>query len=346
MMDSIRIGFVGLGSICRQRHLPGLARIEGIELRAVANRSRESSKMAAREYEIPVICDSWMDLVQRDDIDAVFIGTWPYMHHPISIAALEAGKHVFCQARMAMNLAEAEEMLAVAQRAGRVAMLCPVPFGLSIDRTISRLLREGALGRVTYVRVQSLSGANTDPDAPMHWRKDHRLSGLNVLTLGMYTEVLQRWFGPTRSVSAQSQIYTTYRRDQADIPTKVKIPDQVSFNLLFSGDIAAQGIIGGMSPNGSDCIEIHGADGSLHYDVNGDVLYRMRGKALEAVEIHSEDAYDVQHWRVERDFIDAIREGREYHPDFLEGLRYMQVVQAVHDSAAQEGRAIPLEIVG
>jgi predicted dehydrogenase len=342
-MDTIRSGFVGLGGICQQRHVPGLERIEGIEIRAVANRSRESSDAAAREYRIPIVCDSWKELIQRDDIDAVFIGTWPYMHHPISIAALEAGKHVFCQARMAMNLDEAKEMLAVARRSGLVAMLCPVPFGLSIDRTIARLLDQDALGKVTYVRVQSLSGANADPDAPLHWRKDRRLSGLNVLTLGMYAEVLQRWFGPTRSVAAQSQIYTTHRRDQGDMLVEVKVPDQVLFHLLFDNGAVAQGVIGGMSPNGSDWIEIHGTSGALLYDVNNDLLYHLRGNALEIVEIHPDDAYDVRHWRVERDFIDAIREGREYHPDFLDGVRYMQVVQAVHDSAAQNGCAIPLE---
>uniref|UniRef100_A0A7C4PK83 SRP54-type proteins GTP-binding domain-containing protein n=1 Tax=Anaerolinea thermolimosa TaxID=229919 RepID=A0A7C4PK83_9CHLR len=102
-METLRIGFVGLGGICRQRHVPGLKKLPGIELRAVANRTRESSEKAAREFGIPVVCDSWQELVARDDIDIVFVGTWPYLHREVSVAALESGKHVFCQARMAMD---------------------------------------------------------------------------------------------------------------------------------------------------------------------------------------------------------------------------------------------------
>ncbi len=95
-MDRVRVGFIGLGGICRDRHVPGLRRIPGVEIVAVANRTRESSERAAAEFAIPKVCDRWEDVIARDDVDAVFIGTWPYMHRDMSIAALEAGKHVFC----------------------------------------------------------------------------------------------------------------------------------------------------------------------------------------------------------------------------------------------------------
>ena len=107
-MEDIRIGIVGLGGICRTRHVPGFNKIEGVHLCAVANHTRASSEQAAREAGIPEVCDSWQELVARDDINTVVIGTWPYLHCEVSVAALEAGKHVFCQARMARNQEEAE----------------------------------------------------------------------------------------------------------------------------------------------------------------------------------------------------------------------------------------------
>ena len=91
-MDSIRIGIVGLGGICRQRHVPGLKKIAGVELVAMANRSRESGEQAAREFGIPEVAKSWEDIVGRDDLDAILIGTWPCMHRAVSMAALESGK--------------------------------------------------------------------------------------------------------------------------------------------------------------------------------------------------------------------------------------------------------------
>ncbi len=336
-MESIRIGFVGLGGICRQRHIPGFQKIGDVELVAVANQHRASSEQAAKDFHIPRICDSWEELVAMDDLDAIVIGTWPYLHHPVSIAALNQGKHVFCQARMAMNYAQAQEMHAAAQDADKVTMLCPVPIGLSIDQTIARLLREETLGDIHLVCVQSFSDAWTNPDTSVTWRKDHRLSGLNMHTLGMYAEVLHRWFGPTRSVCAHADTFTPARKDANGDLVDIQIPDQLLFHATMPNNITAQYTLSTAVKFGRDTIDIYGTKASLHYDVVDDLLFfRGDGYDLETVPIFPEDAYDVTNWRVEADFIHAIRNNRPYHPNFEDGLRYMQVVQAVHDSAQQQ----------
>ncbi|HUZ18670.1 MAG TPA: Gfo/Idh/MocA family oxidoreductase, partial [Spirochaetia bacterium] len=107
MKKSLRIGIVGAGRNTRSRHIPGLRAIPGVEISAVCNRTRESSERAARELGIPRVYPTWEELVRAEEVDAVVIGTWPYMHCPITVAAIEAGKHVLCEARMAMNGAEA-----------------------------------------------------------------------------------------------------------------------------------------------------------------------------------------------------------------------------------------------
>jgi len=349
-MQKVRIGFVGLGGICRERHVPGLRRIDNVEIVAVSNRSRASSEAAAREFNVPIVCDTWQELIRRDDVDAVFIGTWPYMHREVSVAALEAGRHVFCQARMAMDFLDAKQMYDCATRAGRVAMLCPVPYGLSVDATVARLLREEFLGEVRLVRVQSFSSAYTDPNAPMNWRKDHRFSGLNTLTLGMFIELMHRWFGWTKSVSAHSDIFTPERIDAAGQRIKVRVPDQILFHTemeagfpiqyVFSGVVHAAGGFQETSYLlGKDMVEIYGSKANLQYDVAADTLYGAQAReAPTPVPIAPEDAYDVRNWLVEQDFIRAIRHGTEYHPNFEDGLRYMQVIQAVFDSAASARR--------
>src|SRR2546421_8495696 len=123
--NKLRIGIIGAGGIVRSRHLPALRGIEGVEVIAVCNRSRESGAAVAREFAIPEVMTDWRALVARDNLQAIFVGTWPYTHAEMSIAALDAGKHVFCQARMARNLAEAREMLGAAERhPQQVATLC------------------------------------------------------------------------------------------------------------------------------------------------------------------------------------------------------------------------------
>src|SRR5256885_8999630 len=104
----------------------------------------------------------------------------------VTISALEAGKHVFCQARMSMDLAEAEEMLAASKRYPElVTMLCPPPFGLRGDLLVKKMLAENYIGRPHAIRLQSLNGNYLPPDAAAHWRQKIEISGLDVLTLGI-----------------------------------------------------------------------------------------------------------------------------------------------------------------
>src|SRR5690606_7822662 len=128
MEQRVRIGIVGAGANTRARHIPGFREISGVEVAGVVNRTPESTARAARELQIPKTYPHWEALVDDPEIDAVCIGTWPYLHADITCAALDAGKHVLTEARMAMNAAEAHRML----RASRahphlVAQIVPSP---------------------------------------------------------------------------------------------------------------------------------------------------------------------------------------------------------------------------
>jgi len=153
----LRIGIVGAGGIVRTRHLPALKKNPDVEIVAVSNSTYESSEKFCRN-ELPQATPmrNWADLLAVPDLDIIWIGTPPYMHSAVTISALEAGKHVFCQARMAMDLAEAREMLAASKRYPElVTMLCPPPYGMRADLLVKKLLAENYLGRPHHVRLQS-----------------------------------------------------------------------------------------------------------------------------------------------------------------------------------------------
>ena len=340
-MKSIRIGMIGLGGICRDRHVPGFRRLEGVELVSVVNRSLESSRAAADTFGIPEVDESWEAMVARDDLDAIMIGTWPYRHKEMSIAALESGKHVFCQARMGMDRSESEAMVAASRASGKVAMLCPVPFGLSIDQTMVKLLKNRALGQIRLVRVQSFTDLFAADDVQVNWRKDHRLSGLNMHTLGMYIEVIHRWFGMTASVMATSDIFVTERPDPDGGSLEIQIPDQILATARMQIGVPVQYTMNAAVPNGADRIEIYGSEKTLAYEVFRDRLSWVETDGtLSPVDISPEDVYDVKNWRVEEDFIRAIREPDfEFYPSFEDGLHYMKVVQAIYDSIESGQRA-------
>src|SRR3954447_26284222 len=99
----LRVGLIGAGENTRRRHIPGLRALPDVEIVAVCNRRPSSTERTAREYAIPRTYETWQQVVADPDVDAVVVGTWPYLHCPITLAALEAGKHVLTEARMSLN---------------------------------------------------------------------------------------------------------------------------------------------------------------------------------------------------------------------------------------------------
>jgi predicted dehydrogenase len=330
----LRIGIVGAGNIVRTRHLPTLKKNPEVEIVAVSNSTYESSeKFCGENLPHATPMRNWPELVALPDLDIIWIGTPPYMHSAVTISALEAGKHVFCQARMSMDLAEAEEMLAASKRYPElVTMLCPPPFGLRADLLVKKILAENYIGRPHHVRLQSFTGNYLDPDAPPHWRQKIEISGLNTLTLGIYVEVLQRWLGDITGVFARGKIIYPVRQGY-----DVIIPDLLT--VLCSFENGAEGVlefsgINALAPG--DRLEIYGEKGTLAYDFLSDVVQagKLDDRALHVVDLPAELARE---WRVEEDFLAAVKsKGRiRPHPDFEDGVRYMRVVQAVADSRAR-----------
>ena len=145
----LRVGIIGAGGIVRQRHLPGLQALPNVQVVAVCNSRLETAQKIAKEFHIPEALDDWAEMLDRPDVDIIWIGTPPHLHAPITISALEARKHVFCQARTAMNLREGRGDAGCAQaRPQLVTMLCPPPHGMKGGRFFQRLLREGYAGEL------------------------------------------------------------------------------------------------------------------------------------------------------------------------------------------------------
>jgi predicted dehydrogenase len=342
----VRMGFIGAGGIARQRHLPGLKNVPGVDLVAVANRSRASAEKVAAEWGFADASDNWREVVERPDVDAIFIAAPPYLHRDATLAGLAAGKHVFCQARMARNYAEAREMYEAARRSDRVTMLCPPPHAMKGDNLVKKLVREGFLGDLREVHVYSLTGPYADPSAPLHWRQDAFISGYNTLILGMLVEVLHRWAGYFREVSAVTAYHIPRRRKEGSVnEVVVDIADSLGIvGRMRNGALAVLHLSGVTHFGGQDRIELYGSDGTLTYEINTHRILGARAgdRELQPLEIPSDL---VREWRAEADFIDGIRKGTPVSPDFEEGLRYIEFTEAVYRSARTK-QAVTLPLGG
>jgi len=261
------------------------------------------------------------------------------LHAPITISALEAGKHVFCQARMAMNLSEGREMLAAAQaRPNLVTMLCPPPHGMKGGKFFQKLLRDGYVGEIWHFRLMACRDTFSDPLAPPHWRQRTELNGINCLTLGIYAEVLQRWLGSPRRLHAQMKVSVPKREGYI-----VHVPDIVHVIAQWPNGIAANLEWSGVAQFPPDeTLTIYGRDGTLVYNFTTDeILGARRGdKELRSLSIPPELETA---WTVEKDFIDAVTVGGHPEPSFETGVQYLEFTEAVNQSA-RGGHAVELPL--
>ncbi|MGE0228759.1 MAG: Gfo/Idh/MocA family protein [Dehalococcoidia bacterium] len=331
VVQTVRIGVIGAGANTRLRHIPNLQSIEGVRVAVVCNRSEESGRRVAEAFGIERVTVDPEDVFTSPDIDAVCIGTWPYRHREFTVRALAAGKHVLCEARMAMDGREAREMLAASRaRPELVAQLVPAPFDLRSWRTVRRVLADGVLGALREVQVTSLNGNAFDLDAPLHWRERREYSGMNAMNLGILAETVERWLGPTVTVVSDASTGIAERVDEeSGARTRIEVPDGVAVLARMASGVRVTYRVSTVvhSPRDGGGISIFGSRGTLHWSLDDTMVLAMAGEEARTL---PPDAGSAGSWRVERDFVDSIREGAPVElTDFEAGLRYMQFTEAV-----------------
>jgi predicted dehydrogenase len=348
MSETLRVGVVGAGGNTRLHHIPKLKKIQGVEIVSVANRSRASSEKVAQEFGIPRVHDRWQELVNDPAIDAVVIGTWPYMHCPITLAALDAGKHVLTEARIAMNSTEARQMLAASRaKPNLVTQVVPGPPTFAADPMVMHLLAEGYIGELQSVDLK-VPGGFVNRDAPMHWRMDREFSGMNIMSMGIWYESISRWLGPAVAVMARTRLAVPYRIDKERGERRaVTVPDHVEVLAdLANGAVARMhwSSVTGFMPGPE--VWLYGSEGTLRLEQRGrnDLVLSggKRGdKEMSIIEIPADKKYG---WRVEEEFVSAIR-GQEQvrRTSFADAVHYMDFTEAVHISS-REGRRVHLPL--
>src|SRR5205823_8167452 len=116
------------------------------------------------------------------------------------------------EARLALNAEEARQMFAASKkRPNLVTQVVPSPHGLRGRTTVKQRLESGYVGNLREYHVSALSGALAEPDAPLSWRQDEALSGVNMLALGIVYETVSRWLSPPERVLAQAHAFTPER---------------------------------------------------------------------------------------------------------------------------------------
>jgi len=337
-MDKLRIGVLGTGIIMRDFHLLTLRNHPKAEVAAAGNLHAESLERLAKDFDIPKTYTDFEEMASAHDIDAVVIGLPNYLHAPVTIQMLEAGKHVLCEKPMAMRVAEAEQMVEAAQRTGRRLMIAHM---WRFDREILWLrdvVASGQLGQVFKAKSHAIW--LYDGPRPQSWFVQPKFAGGGALAdMGVHSlDTLRFVLGGARPTRVFANVGTHFR--------DIDLDDTATVLLEFEGGIAGL-IEAGWYHLYADGLEgytqVFGTQGyaralpsELHTHVEG-VWSTTTPKMPKR-----QQQCDLPMYQAQMDyFVDCALNDREPTPGGMDGLWAMRMLEAAYRSA-EIGQAVAI----
>ncbi|MFC4607050.1 Gfo/Idh/MocA family protein [Streptomyces maoxianensis] len=351
-------------------------------LAAIGGRDEAAVRAAAAKHGWASAESDWRDLVTRDDVQLVDICTPGDSHAEIAIAALEAGKHVLCEKPLANSVAEAEAMVAAAERARQRGQLAMVGFNYRRVPAMAyarRLIAEGRLGTLRHVRVSYLQDWLVDPQFPLTWRLKREHAGSGALgDLGAHIVDLAQYLAgePLVGVSALSETFVRERPLPAGASAGLSAPGgaergpvTVDDAALFTGRLASGALASfeatRMAAGRKNALrlEINGELGSLAFDLERlnelsfhDHTEPAASSGFRRILVTESEHPYLQAWwppghglgyehtfaHQARDLVVAIATGTEPAPSFADGLQVQRVLAAVEESAAKSAVYTPV----
>lgn len=342
------------------------------EMKAICGRDPEGLEKARTQFGWESSETDWKQLVARDDIDLIDINAPSDAHKAIALAAAAAGKHIFCEKPLALTLEDSREMLEVAEKAGVKHM---VGFNYRFAPAIQlakKLVSDGRIGEIFHFRAVFLQDWIIDPNFPLVWRLQKEIAGSGSHgDLGAHLIDMARFLvGEFEEVIGMSETFVKERpiasamtglsaKGSSDGPRgKVTVDDATLFMTRFAGGAlgsfeATRFAAGHRCTNG---FEINGSKGSIKFDF----------ERMNELEVYfTDDAEDVQGFRrvlatdpahaymdawwpaghtigYEHTFthemhelMQAFAEDRQPVPNFVDGVKCQEVLEAVDRSIAE-----------
>ena len=372
-MKPLKVGLIGYGGIGRVhamalRDIPFLYGLptDMIQIVGVATTRPETAQKAAKE----IGCDFWTadyrELLARPDIDFVDVTVPNHAHAEIVIAAAQAGKHIYCEKPLAMNVAEGQQMVAAVEQAG---VKTQMTFNLRFFPALSRarqLIDAGFLGNLFSFRGRYYRSSYIDPNKPISWRQQKAIAGGGALfDLGSHVlDLLYMLLGEFGAVQATLETLIKERPVAAGSAEKVAV-DVDDIALLQAR--LQQGTLGlveisrmGTGFTNEVVIEIFGDKGAIRFNAaepswleiydtrdNDTPFGGMRGfKKIEAVQRYAgakspdwsmAPGFNRSHAEGLYQFCRAIWDDKPATPSLADGLHIQAIMAAAEQSAASGG---------
>ena len=328
--DRIGWGIVGLGRIADTEIAPAIAAAPNSTLAGVVSRTAAKARDFAARHGAAAAYSDYSALLEDPSVDAVYIATPNALHADQVVAAAEAGKRVLCDKPLATTVADAERAVAACAAAG-------VRLGITFQtrhhegmRDLRDLLAAGGIGAVRLVQIELGPGRRL----PQNWRTDPRLAGAGVMNnLGVHAYDLLRFLLGAEVVEATAVV---------DVEPGFEVDTLALALLRFDNGALAYVNANQSLPNPQQDLSVHGTEGSviarnvMRADLTGTISVTGRDGTSERSVCSAGAFLATVHG-----FADAVLGGREPSPSGLDGLRSVQVVDALARSARERRSVVP-----
>ena len=379
MARTFRIGLIGYRFMGKAhsnawRQAPRFFNLKAnIELHTICGRNAAGVQAARAQLGWQNAAKDWKEVVESPLIDIVDIGTPNDSHAEIAIAAARNGKHILCEKPLALNVKQAEAMLAAAQKAKVVHMVCHNYRRIPAIALARKMIGEGALGRIFHFHARYAQDWLVDPEFPLNWRLQKESSGsgahgdinAHIIDLGRYLvgefkEVcgLLNTFVTERPI-AEALAKGTRKLGKVTVDDAALVIGRMENGVL--ANLEATRFAAGRKNHIE--IEINGSKGSLYFDFedmnrlkffNGDDPRDRQGFRDILVTERGAQPYLANWWppghiigyehtfiHTIADFVNACAEGKPVQPTFEDGLKNQRVLAAVEESN-RKGRWVKL----
>ena len=364
MADKIHLGIIG-ANIHRgwapRAHLPAVVASPEFELTAVCTTRQESAEESRQKFGARLAFDDYRKMLAHPDIDAVVVSLRVPSHYEPTMAALNAGKHVYTEWPLGQTTAEAQEMADLAQAKGvrnMVGLQARANPGILYAKD---LVESGYVGDVMSCHVSRINGGVLQRTSDRTWQREVHL-GANTLTIacGHTIDALRFVVG---NFSHVSSVVSTQAKEWLEVDTKQMVDVSSPDNILVNGKLANGGVgsvhIASNPWAGSGYrMEIYGREGTLIVSSEGSAntnVVRIQGvregNTLEDLEIPEKyvyvlegmpqgEAYNVGQMYYQ--FGQSILSGNNCQPDFQQAVELHRFIDNIRQ-ASDQGREVVVD---
>ena len=254
-MGVLKVGLVGCGKIADANHMPEMLSLgKNAEVTAMFDTKKGKAEALAEKHKLkPKFCNS-LDELLKSDVDAVIIATPNLYHYEQTLQCLNAGKHVLVEKPMASSVAEADEMIDLAERKGLILQVNQSLRFSALYKKLAELVAAGEIGKPLHARC--LRAATSSPDVGWSpgatWFVQKKYKGSLVTDIAVHMADLLQWcFGPVDTVMSQTTNLTH------------EVPDNVVALFRYKNGATATLELSWTFPIGGNKFEVYGRDGAI-----------------------------------------------------------------------------------